>query len=57
MTVEPSSVTVAYEGCTCRYTANGGITDTGVTAANRNGHYRVFCASAFGSLRVHIEII
>jgi len=57
VTVEPSSVTVAYEGRTCRYTTNGGITDTGVTAANRNGHYKVFCASAFGSLRVHIEII
>ena len=28
-----------------------------VKAANRNGHYRVFCTSAFGSLRVHIEII
>ena len=57
VTAEPSSVTVDYEGRTCRYTTNGGITDTGVTAANRNGHYRVFCASAFGSLRVHIEII
>ena len=57
VTVEPSSVTVAYEGRTCRYTTSGGITDTGVTAANRNGHYRVFCASALGSLRVHIEII
>ena len=28
-----------------------------VKAANRNGHYRVFCTSAFGSLCVHIEII
>ena len=57
VTVDPSSVTVAYEGHLCRYTANGEITDTGVTAANRNGHYRVLCASARGPLRIRIEII
>lgn len=57
VTADPSSVTVAYEGRTCRYTTNGRITDTGITAANRNGHYKVFCASARGPLRIHIEII
>jgi hypothetical protein len=57
VTVESSSVTVAYEGHTCRYTVNGGITDTGITAANRNGRYRALCASACGQLSIHIEII
>lgn len=56
VTAEPSSVTVAYEGHVCRYTTNGRITDTGVTAANRNGHYRVLCASARGPLTLRIEI-
>jgi hypothetical protein len=55
--VESSSVTVAYEGHTCRYTASGEITDTGVIAANRNGRYRALCASADGQLRIHIDII
>ncbi len=57
VTVESPTVTVAYEGHTCRYTVNGGITDTGITAANRNGRYRALCASACGQLSIHIEII
>jgi hypothetical protein len=55
--VESSSVTVAYEGHTCRYTVNGDITDTGITAANRNGRYRVLCVSARDPLHIHIDII
>jgi heme/copper-type cytochrome/quinol oxidase subunit 2 len=50
-------MTVAYEGHLCRYTTNGEITDTGITAANRNGRYKVFCARACGRLHIQIEII
>lgn len=57
VTVESSSVTVAYKGHICRYTVNGDITDTGITAANRNGRYRVLCVSARDPLRIHIDII
>lgn len=57
VTVNPSSVTVTYEGRVCRYTTNGRITDTQAAAANRNGLYRIFCASACEQLRIHIEII
>jgi hypothetical protein len=55
--VSLSCMTVAYEGHLCRYTTNGEITDTGITAANRNGRYKVFCARACGRLHIQIEII
>ena len=55
--VSRSCMTVAYEGHLCRYTTNGEITDTGITAANRNGRYKVFCARACGRLHIQIEII
>ena len=57
VTVEASAVTVAYKGWLCRYTVSGSITDTGITAANRNGRYRVFAAEDEGAVRVNVEII
>ncbi|MBO5052363.1 MAG: hypothetical protein J6D31_09215 [Clostridia bacterium] len=56
ITAEEHSLTVSYEGWICRYTTNGRICDLNRIAANRNGHYRVFVASAQSALHVTIEI-
>jgi len=50
------SLTVAYEGWVCRYTTNGKIKDLQRTAANRNGHYRAFLATAETQLDVKVDI-
>lgn len=50
-------LTVLYQGWVCRYTTDGAILDTGKTAANRNGHYRVFASVAEKRLSVQIEIL
>ena len=49
---------IFYEGYVCRYTTDGSIRDTGLTAYNRNGHYRVFVAEGRekGSVSVRVEI-
>ena len=52
-----NTLTISYEGYTCRYTTNGKITDLGRITANRNGHYRAFVASADKNLSVKIEIV
>ena len=53
----PDALSVTYRGWTCRYTAaTGSIADTGRTAANRNGHYRVFAATGHKDLTVHIAV-
>lgn len=52
-----NTLTVSYEGYICRYTTDGRITDLGRVAANRNGHYRAFVASADKKLSVKIEIV
>ena len=52
-----SSLTIRYEGWICRYTTSGTITDINRTAANRNGHYKMFVAFAQNSLKVKIEIL
>ena len=57
LTVESHALTVAYRGWLCRYTADCPIADTGKTAANRNGQYAAFCATAKNRLTVRIEII
>ena len=49
-------LTVSYGGWTCLYTVDGTVVDSGRIAANRNGHYRVFLATAQGTLNVKIEI-
>jgi hypothetical protein len=54
---EEHSLTVFYEGFCCRYTTDGKVIDSGRIAANRNGHYRVFLATAEDTLCVSIEII
>lgn len=56
ITVEDHSLTVSYENWICRYTTNGKIENLQKTAANRNGHYRVFIATASNTLNVKIEI-
>ncbi len=51
------SLRVSYEGWVCRYTTDGTISDPAKIAANRNGHYRVFLASAQNALNVKVEIV
>ena len=50
------SLTVSYEGWICRYTTSGTVLDLNRIAANRNGHYRAFLATAQDTLKVDIEI-
>ena len=52
-----NTLTVAYEGWICKYTADCTIKSLDTTAYNRNGHYRVFYAEAKNNLNVKIEII
>ncbi len=54
--VDGQHLTVSYNGWICRYTVDGVILDTGKLAANRNGHYRAFLATARDALHVSIEI-
>ena len=55
--LEKNTLHVLYEGWECRYTVSGEIRDTDKIAANRNGHYRVFLATAQGPLNIKIEIL
>ena len=48
---------IAYDGWICRYTTDGTVRDTGLTAYNRNGHYRVFAAEGTGTVTVKVEIV
>ena len=56
ISIDSHSLAVFYDGWVCRYTTNGTLVDTNMIAANRNGHYRVFIASAHNILNVKIEI-
>jgi hypothetical protein len=56
VTFDEHSLTVAYEGWVCKYTTDGSICDLQRAAANRNGHYRVFVATANRTLNVTVEI-
>lgn len=49
-------LTVEYDGWICRYLTDGIICDCGKLAANRNGHYKVFYATAENTLKIKIEI-
>ena len=51
------TLSVRYKGWTCRYSTDGEIVDTGATACNRNGRYRVFEARGNGALNVQISIV
>jgi hypothetical protein len=52
-----NTLTVAYEGWVCKYTADCAIKSLDATAYNRNGYYSVFYAEAKNNLNVKIEII
>ena len=54
--VGENTLSVSYGGSTCLYTTDGKIIDFGKTVGNRNGHYRVFLATAENSLDFKIEI-
>jgi hypothetical protein len=54
--MDRDSLTVSYDGWICRYTTNGVIFDLNRIAANRNGHYHTFLATAQHTLNVKIEI-
>jgi len=56
ITVDKQCLVVFYKGWSCRYTTDGTILDLDQAAANRNGHYRVFAATAQNTLNVRIEI-
>jgi len=56
ITIAANTLTVTYQGYACQYMVSGSILDTGKTAANRNGHYRAFMATAKENLTVSIEI-
>lgn len=51
------TLSIFYRGWTCRYTVDGEICDTCRLSANRNGHYRVYFASAKNNLKIKIEIL
>lgn len=53
---EKQRLTVFYGEWLCRYTTDGIILDLNQIAANRNGHYRIFAATAQNTLNVKIEI-
>lgn len=53
---EKNSLTVSYDGWVCRYITDGRILNLNKIAANRNGHYRLFLATAQNALNVKIEI-
>jgi len=56
ITVGDNTLTVSYDGWICRYTVSGVISDLNMIAANRNGHYRAFIATAENDLNIKIEI-
>ena len=55
--IDENTLTVSHEGWLCRYISDGKISDLNKIAANRNGHYRTFVASAQNTLNIKIEII
>jgi len=57
ITAGEHTLEIAYGGWICRYTTDGTVRDTGMTAYNRNGHYRVFTAEGRGTFAVKVEIV
>ena len=55
--VEGQSLSVSFDGWTCRYKTSGEFTDTGLVYGNRNGHYGRFEARGTSPLKVSVEII
>jgi len=56
ITFDETTLNISYMGWVCRYTTSGKITDLCKLAANRNGRYRTFIATAQDTLTVKIEI-
>ena len=56
VSVDAHTLAVSYEGWVCRYTTDGTIQNLGWIAANQNGHYRSYLATAQNELRVQIQI-
>lgn len=52
-----NTLEIDYEGWVCRYTVNGMIKETGRSAKNRNGYYKLYYAEGERELTVKIEII
>lgn len=57
VTHEKSTVTIFYRGWKCCYTASDTIVDTGMTASNRNGTYRIYQAEGSDTLTINIKIL
>lgn len=53
---EKQTLTILYEGWTCRYITSGEIINLNKTAANRNGHYGMYLAKGKDKLSVEICI-
>jgi hypothetical protein len=56
ITHEENTLSVAYEGWVCKYTASGVIKSADKTVRNRNGHYKAYYAKGENELTVTIEI-
>lgn len=53
---DKKSISVIFDGWTCRYSTSGEFVDTGLVYANRNGHYRRFEARGENRLQMSIAI-
>ena len=53
---DKKSISVTFDGWTCRYSTSGEFVDTGLVYANRNGHYRRFEARGENRLQVSISL-
>lgn len=56
ITATEHTLEISYEGWICHYETNGKISDLGRLAANRNGHYKTFAATASDTLKITVEI-
>lgn len=52
-----NTLTIYYQNWKCTYTTNGSICATALSATNRNGTYRIFCAEAETQLWVTVTIL
>ncbi len=55
--VSENAIEISYLGWVCKYTTNGRIVDSGKTARNRNGYYKLFYAENTGELKIKIQIL
>jgi len=50
------TLSVSFDGWTCRYTTTGSFVDTGLVYGNKNGHYRRFEARGSAPLSVDVSM-